>query len=120
MEGETETTIAQQYKLWQERILPTLDDNIKSGNSLIDTDFYDTKLDFGEDKKVKPFNWQNAFPNVFAKGGFDAVIGNPPYVRQELLGDQKDYFAKKYLVYHGTCLLYTSDAADEEDSVDLG
>src|ERR1035437_3237186 len=107
MEGETETTIAQQYKLWQERILPTLDDNIKSGNSLIDTDFYDTKLDFGEDRKVKPFNWQNAFPTVFAKGGFDAVIGNPPYVRQELLGEQKDYFAKKYLVYHGTADLYT-------------
>jgi type I restriction-modification system DNA methylase subunit len=107
MEGETETTIAQQYKLWQERILPTLDDNIKSGNSLIDTDFYDTKLDFGEDKKVKPFNWQNAFPNVFAKGGFDAIIGNPPYVRQELLGDFKDYFTKKYLVYDGVADLYT-------------
>ncbi len=107
MEGETETTIAQQYKLWQERILPTLDDNIKSGNSLIDTDFYDTKLDFGEDKKVKPFNWQNAFPNVFSKGGFDAIIGNPPYVRQELLGDQKDYFSKKYLVYHGMADLYS-------------
>lgn len=107
MEGETDTTIAQQYKLWQERILPTLDDNIKSGNSLIDTDFYDTKLDFGEDKKVKLFNWQNAFPNVFTKGGFDAVIGNPPYVRQELLGDQKDYFAKKYQVYHGMADIYS-------------
>ena len=107
MEGETENSINQQYQLWHERILPTLDDNIKSGNSLIDTDFYDTKLDFGEDKKVKPFNWQNAFPNVFAKGGFDAVIGNPPYVRQELLGDQKDYFSKNYLVYHGVADLYS-------------
>jgi adenine-specific DNA-methyltransferase len=100
MEGETENSIALQYKLWQERILPTLDDNIKSGNSLIDTDFYDTKLDFGEDHKVKPFNWQNAFPNVFAKGGFDAVIGNPPYVRIQLLNDisieSVNYFHKKY------------------------
>ena len=77
MEGETENSINQQYQLWHERILPTLDDNIKSGNSLIDTDFYDTKLDFGEDRKVKPFNWQNAFPNVFAKGGFDVCNRKP-------------------------------------------
>ena len=40
-------------------------------------------------------------------GGFDIVIGNPPYVRQELLGEQKDYFAKKYLVYHGMADLYS-------------
>lgn len=65
MEGETETSIAQQQKLWHERILPTLDNNIKSGNSLIDTDFYDSVLDFGEEKKIKPFNWQKAFPDVF-------------------------------------------------------
>jgi type I restriction-modification system DNA methylase subunit/predicted type IV restriction endonuclease len=79
MEGETETTIAQQQKLWHERILPNLGDNIKSGNSLVDTDFYDAVLDFGEEKKIKPFNWQRAFPEVFENGGFDAVIGNPPW-----------------------------------------
>ncbi len=79
MEGETATTIAQQQKLWHERLLPTLDDNIKSGNSLIDLDFYDAVIDFGEEKKVKPFNWQKAYPVVFKDGGFDAVIGNPPY-----------------------------------------
>ena len=107
MEGESQTSIAQQYQLWHERILPTLDDNIKSGNSLVDTDFYDTQLDFGDEKKIKPFNWQKAFPDVFSKGGFDAVIGNPPYVRQELLGDQKEYFAKTYLVYDGMADLYS-------------
>ena len=82
MEGETEATIATQLKLFNERILPTLDDNIKSGNSLIDTDFYDGQLDFEPqaEKKIKPFNWQKAFPEVFKNGGFDAVIGNPPYV----------------------------------------
>ncbi|MEJ7675014.1 MAG: hypothetical protein WKF59_20515 [Chitinophagaceae bacterium] len=41
-----------------ERVLPTLENNIKSGNSLIDVDFYDTEFDFGEEKKIKPFNWQ--------------------------------------------------------------
>ncbi len=107
MEGETSASISEQLALFHERVLPTLDSNIKSGNSLIDTDFYESKLDFGEDRKIKPFSWQKAFPDVFKQGGFEAVIGNPPYVRQELLGDQKDYFASKYLVYHGMADLYS-------------
>lgn len=79
LEGETEASIQQQFSLWNERVLPMLDNNIKSGNSLIDTDFYAAELDFGLEKKIKPFNWQNAFPEVFKQGGFDAVIGNPPW-----------------------------------------
>jgi adenine-specific DNA-methyltransferase len=79
MEGETEASIATQLRLFNERVLPTLDNNIKSGNSLIDTDYYASQLDFGDEKKIKPFNWPKAFPEVFAQGGFDCVIGNPPY-----------------------------------------
>lgn len=79
MEGETQASINHQLKMFHERVLPTLDENIKSGNSLIDTDFYDSQLDFGEDKKIKPFNWQRGFPEVFQQGGFDVVIGNPPW-----------------------------------------
>ncbi len=70
------------------RKLNDLNNNIKCGNSLID-DFTFA----GE----KAFNWQKEFPQIFEKGGFDVVIGNPPYVRQELLGNiQKEYFSKKY------------------------
>lgn len=102
MEGETETSIAQQQKLWHERILPTLDNNIKSGNSIIDTDFYLSQLDFGDEKKIKPFNWQKGFPEVFKQGGFDAIIGNPPYLGgrewKEENGNVYDYFLKKYKV----------------------
>ena len=65
MEGETEASIATQMKLFHERVLPTLDNNIKDGNSLVDTDFYNNQLDFGEEKKIKPFSWQKAFPEVF-------------------------------------------------------
>jgi type I restriction-modification system DNA methylase subunit len=53
------------------RKLNDLSGNIKCGNSLID----DTEI-AGD----KAFNWQQAFPQVFAKGGFDVIIGNPPYV----------------------------------------
>ena len=40
-------------------------------------------------------------------GGFDAVIGNPPYVRQESLKESKDYFEKKYESFSSTGDLYT-------------
>lgn len=109
MEGETQASINHQLGLLRDRVLPSLENNIKSGNSLIDTDIYDQELDFGEERKIKPFSWKNAFPQVFENsGGFDAVIGNPPYVRQELLGNQqKEYYKNHYKVYHGTADLYS-------------
>lgn len=99
MEGETEASIHNQFKLFNERVLPTLDNNIKSGNSLIDTDFYDTQLNFGDEKKIKPFSWKQGFPEVFKQGGFDAVIGNPPYIQsreEQFNSDEKIYFNSKY------------------------
>ena len=64
MEGETEASINHQFKMFHERVLPDLDNNIKSGNSLVDEDFYANEL-FEQKKKIKPFNWQKAFPEVF-------------------------------------------------------
>ncbi len=100
LEGETEASIASQMKLFNERVLPTLDSNIKDGNSLIDTDYYGGVLDFGEEKNVKPFNWKKGFPEVFKQGGFDCVIGNPPYgaVYDET---QKQYFISNYKTVEG-------------------
>jgi len=102
MEGETEASIASQLKLFNERVLPTLDNNIKAGNSLIDTDFYDTQFDFGDEKKIKPFNWQKEFQDIFnSNNGFDCVIGNPPY---SLIGSdrkmEQDYFTSGRFVFN--------------------
>jgi type I restriction-modification system DNA methylase subunit len=104
MEGETQASIAHQMRMFSERVLPTLDDNIKSGNSLIDTDYYDTQLDFGEERIIKPFSWQKAYPTVFKNGGFDVVIGNPPYVftRDVDWSDEvKNYFWSKFEISKG-------------------
>ena len=106
LEGETEASINQQLMLFNERVLPTLEENIKSGNSLIDTDYYDNVIDFGEEKKIKPFNWQNAFSEVFEQGGFDIVIGNPPYVMSDISTDQKVYLNDKYRYQQGKPDLY--------------
>lgn len=79
LEGETQASIKSQLSLFNERVLPTLDQNIKCGNSLISTDFYDLESNAAILKKIKPFNWQIEFKEIFKNGGFDAVIGNPPW-----------------------------------------
>jgi hypothetical protein len=98
MEGETTASIETMQRLFHERVLPSIDDNICNGNSLIDTDFYDNQLDFKEEKKVKPFSWKHAFPDVFKQGGFDIVISNPPYVMLQNTEIRKvfDYTLQKY------------------------
>lgn len=74
--------------LTKDKPLTNLDDNIKSGNSITEFDFH------------------KEFPEVFAKGGFDIVIGNPPYVRQERLKDIKTILEEKFTTYIGTADLY--------------
>ena len=71
------------------RKLNSLNQNIKCGNSLI------------SDPAIagdKAFDWQKEFPQVFEKGGFDVVIGNPPYVfaREKVSEDDKNYYSTKY------------------------
>ncbi len=110
LEGEKGERISKQLTITQERVLPSLHDNIKCGNSLIAPDIYTNTpivLDNEDDLyTINPFEWNREFPEAFEKGGFDAVIGNPPYVRQELLKGQKEYFKSRYEVFHGTADLY--------------
>ncbi|SFZ94622.1 TaqI-like C-terminal specificity domain-containing protein [Flaviramulus basaltis] len=80
------------------RKLNDLSSNIKCGNSLIDS-----KAVAGD----KAFKWETEFPQVFEKGGFDVVIGNPPYVRQELFKELKPYLEKQYKCYNSVADLYT-------------
>ncbi|MCG9886521.1 MAG: Eco57I restriction-modification methylase domain-containing protein [Cyanobacteria bacterium] len=76
--------------------LTNLDDNIKMGNSIV------------ADRAVDPraFDWAAAFPAVMGSGGFDVVLGNPPYVRQELLSPFKPYLQAHYECYDGVADLY--------------
>jgi predicted RNA methylase len=83
LEGETDETLGQQLMLWRERALPDLGDNIKCGNSLIGPDYYKGRqlamFDEEEIRRINVFDWKAGFPEVMAAGGFDAVIGNPPW-----------------------------------------
>ncbi|CEA14528.1 Eco57I restriction-modification methylase domain-containing protein [Methanobacterium formicicum] len=76
--------------------LPNLDNNIKCGNSLIDDPKYTDK----------PFRWEKEYTEICSSGGFDIVIGNPPYVRQEKIKEIKPYLKKNYKVYTGVADLF--------------
>ncbi|MBN2129333.1 MAG: N-6 DNA methylase [Sedimentisphaerales bacterium] len=93
-----------------ERALPDLADNIKCGNSLIGPDFYEGQqlamFDDDERLRINAFDWKAEFPQIFKDGGFDAVIGNPPYVRQENLKAFKAYLKSRYDVFNSTADLY--------------
>src|SRR5215218_6656979 len=106
LEGETDETLESQLRLFQERALPDLDDNIKCGNSLIEPDFYENDqmglLDEEVHYRINVFDWKKSFPHVFdsANPGFDAVIGNPPYIRIQAMKEfapiEVEYYKKAY------------------------
>jgi type I restriction-modification system DNA methylase subunit len=103
LEGEDEQTLTSQMSLFHKRVLPDLSNNIKCGNSLIGSDFYEGQqlllLDEEEMYRINPFDWEKEFPDIMQKGGFDAVIGNPPYV---LIGSdrpmEQSYYIKNYVL----------------------
>ncbi|MBI5047942.1 MAG: Eco57I restriction-modification methylase domain-containing protein [Deltaproteobacteria bacterium] len=125
LEGENEETIGKTLALFRERALPNLKDNIKCGNSLIGPDFYN-QTEFGfnvgaaprgrpnegrhmglplqddEIRRINIFDWnddEKGFGKVMKDGGFDCVIGNPPYVqsRSGLLAEaDKAYYMAKF------------------------
>ena len=88
--------------------LPNLTGNIRQGNSLISGEPKELDKYFGKNyRDLHPFNWQEQFKDVFDKGGFDVVIGNPPYVRQESFKELKSSFENAFPnVYSGTADLY--------------
>jgi len=108
LEQETDETINQSLRLFHERALPDLSDNIKCGNSLIGPDFYEGEqqsmfMDDEERYRINAFDWHTGFPEVFngKTPGFDAVIGNPPYRRElaykSLLNEiASTHFGNKY------------------------
>ncbi len=104
LQGENEQSLNAQLSLFHERALPDLENNIKCGNSLIGHDFY--KKPQGElfsgdtDFQINAFSWADEFKEIIVNGGFDAIIGNPPYIRIQTLNDTNpesvEYFNHRY------------------------
>ena len=104
LEGESGETLAPQLIMFHMRALPDLGSNIKCGNSLIGPDFYDNRqlgfFDEDEQYRINVFDWNAEFPEIMNSGGFDVVIGNPPYLRiqglQEFFQNQIGYFIQNF------------------------
>ncbi|WP_314295095.1 Eco57I restriction-modification methylase domain-containing protein [Fusobacterium periodonticum] len=80
------------------KTLASLENNIKCGNSLIDDPEIAGDL---------AFDWEKEFPEVFANGGFDIIVGNPPYVSAEYISEiDKTFYEKNYYSAYGRQNLY--------------
>jgi len=115
LEGESEQSVQQVFEMFHERALPDLGSNIKCGNSLIGPDFYqqDNLPELTDDDRLRinVFDWKQAFPQIIGsrvqgsgsgttRSGFDAVIGNPPYIRvrtfKDLFPTQAEHLERTY------------------------
>ena len=98
LEDESKDELEEQKTLFKERALPDLDSNIKCGNSLIGSEIYDEELEGIE--KINFFDWNSEFPEIMEDGGFDAVIGNPPYIRVQTMKEwnpiEVEFYKKNY------------------------
>ncbi len=85
LEGENSGSIENYLAKYKQKVLPSLDDNIKCGNSLVDDSYFQFHPEAVENDelhfKLKPFNWKEEFTFLEQRNGFDAIVGNPPYVR---------------------------------------
>jgi hypothetical protein len=105
-EEENEETVSKQLKLFKERALPSLHENIKCGNSLIGSDIYkDVQVTLDDPavaKRINAFDWDVEFAEIMKGGGFDAVIRNPPYIRIQTLKEwapqDVEYYKEKFAV----------------------
>ncbi len=109
LEGEARELRGKQLDF--HRVLPDLGHNIKCGNSLIGSDFYAQPdlptLDDEARIKINAFDWAVEFKPIMDGGGFDAVIGNPPYVRpHNLESADKEYFWQHYSTFTHKADLY--------------
>jgi len=79
------------------KTLTSLDHTIRVGNSVVDDPAFDAKA----------FAWQTEFPDVFDAGGFDVVVANPPYIRQEWIAAYKPHWEQRIKSYHGSADIFT-------------
>jgi hypothetical protein len=108
LEHENRTTLAHERDLFglDEALLPPLENNIKCGNSLIACDFSMMAEDL---VRVHAFDWLVQFSAIMKAGGFDAVVGNPPYIRiQGFPQDQVGYFVRHYRAATGNYDVYVN------------
>jgi type I restriction-modification system DNA methylase subunit len=106
---EGERTLPQNKEL-----LPSLANNLKCGNSLIGYDFFEqqTLIEDEERERINPFDWNSkkvGFGDIMEKGGFDCVVGNPPWVDIKGMDpDLVDYYFQRYSTTQNRMNIYAT------------
>lgn len=119
IEDESNESIIGHISQYKERALPTLDDHIKCGNSLVDHRQFQKYDETPSDdllELVNPFDWKDEFPEILKKGGFDAIIGNPPYIRIQKM---VEYSHEEVKFYQSPASGYRCAESDNFDKYSL-
>jgi type I restriction-modification system DNA methylase subunit/predicted type IV restriction endonuclease len=95
--------------LLKKALLPSLDKNIRHGNSLISPESAVRYLDEPDMIKIKPLDWETFKKNCGAKQGFDAVVGNPPYIRIQVL---QEFYPIETSVYNQEYITASAGGVD--------
>ena len=116
LEGESAASIASNLENHNNRALPNLDGNIQCGNSLVDSRYFEfdqeAALSSAEVAQINPLDWSPAFAEVMEEGGFDVVVGNPPYIR---IQNMVKYSPKEVRYYQSNVSPYTTAKTNNFD-----
>jgi type I restriction-modification system DNA methylase subunit len=106
LEGESKESVENVMKWFREPALPDLANNIKCGNSLVDFRITCALNELPEKEReeelnrINPFTWEKEFPEIMKAGGFDVVIGNPPYIKIQTMKEwaplEGDFYKQAY------------------------
>ncbi len=120
LEDVPAAAIAAHWQTQHVRALPNLQGNIQCGNSLVDSAYFeydeDALTDDAHFANLNPLDWSTAFPDVFEAGGFDALIGNPPYIR---IQNMVRYSPREVQYYQSDASPYTCAQSNNFDKYSL-
>lgn len=119
VERETHSTLSHFTSTSKEKPLPSLDEIIKSGNSLVSQKEWDKAKEPITGpllEKIRPFDWEDEFPQEMGRGGFDVVVGNPPYIRIQSMAA---YSPEEVAYYHDKNSPYLTAKHDNFDKYAL-
>ena len=116
IEDESSSSITAYLKIHKEKALPYLDGNIVCGNSLVDMTSFESfhpEEDEGLKFRINPLTWGDEFPHIFKDGGFNVIIGNPPYVRIQNMVEYSPVEARFYQSEHSGFVCSQADNFDK-------
>ena len=119
IEDESESALKDYVRRKKHAALPALDSRIRCGNSLVSTQEWETAcgpLPDALHDAVNPFRWEDEFADDMAGGGFDVVVGNPPYIR---IQNMVTYSPEEAAFYHSAGSPYSTARQDNFDKYAL-